>query len=203
LDAALITLPLQHPELCIERLQTERLVVCIRRDDALASKHALTADDLKDRLAILHDPQRHPTAYSNLIELLSHAGVPLQEFARSSNLFETLMLVKDGFGFALVREGTMLDTELITRPVAGADWTVDMALIYHKSRHPRTVPIVAKKLRSIGRHSQTGTDVSLPGAARNPKQASKRVGNGTSEPAVQLELLVEERNEIVTGTDKP
>jgi len=203
LDAALITLPLQHPELCIERLQSERLVVCIRRDDPLASKHALSVHDLKDRLAILHDPQRHPTSHSNLIELLSHAGLPLREFARSSNLFETLMLVKDGFGFALVREGTKLDTELITRPVAGADWTVEMALIYHKSRYPRTVPILAKKLRSTRRRPHSDTGVSLAEIATNPKQDDKRVGKNGLRPAVQMELLGEEPNEVVTQTDKP
>jgi len=203
LDAALITLPLQHSELCIESLQTERLVVCIRRDDALASKHALTAHDLKDRLAILHDPQRHPSAHSKLIELLSHAGVSLQEFARSSNLFETLMLVRDGFGFALVREGTILDAELITRPVAGVDWTVDMALIYHKSRYPRTVPILAKKLRSIRRHAHTNAGISLTEIARNPKEDYKRVGKNDLAAAVQMELLGEEPNEIFPQPDKP
>lgn len=186
LDAALITLPLEHSELYIERLQTERLVVCIRRDDTLASKHSLTAHDLKDRLAILYDPQRHPTAHSKLIELLSHAGAPLQEFARSSNLSETLMLVKDGFGFALVREGMTLDTDLTTRPVSGTDWMVEMALIYHKSRHPRTVPILAKKLRSI---RQVEVRASPSASARHPKQDRKRSAKDTSELAVQLELL--------------
>jgi len=56
-------------------------------------------------------------------------------------------LVKGGHGFALIREGTNLDEELTTRPIAGVDWTVDTALIYHKVCHPKTIPILAKRLR--------------------------------------------------------
>jgi DNA-binding transcriptional LysR family regulator len=200
LDAALITLPLQHTELCIEPLKSERLVVCIRRDDPLASKHSLTAHDLKDRLAILHDPQRHPSIHSKLVELLSDAGLRLQEFARSSNLFEMLMLVKDGFGFALVREGMMLEPELITRPIARTDWTVEMALIYHKSRHPRTVPIIAKKLRSIRGHSQDKAADSLSAIAKNSKQNRRHFVHESPEAPVQLELLDEGiRNSFRSG----
>jgi hypothetical protein len=55
------------------------------------------------------------------------------------------MLVKEGHGFALIREGTILDDELTTRPIAGVDWTVDTAVIYHKVRHPKTVPILVRK----------------------------------------------------------
>jgi hypothetical protein len=46
----------------------------------------------------------------------------------------------------MIREGTNLDEELTTRPIAGVDWTVDTALIYHKVRHPKTVPILVKRL---------------------------------------------------------
>jgi hypothetical protein len=55
------------------------------------------------------------------------------------------MLVKEGHGFALIREGTILDDELTTRPIAGVDWTVDTGVIYHKVRHPKTVPIIVRK----------------------------------------------------------
>jgi hypothetical protein len=37
---------------------------------------------------------------------------------------ELQSLFKTGYGLALIREGTVLDTELTTRPVVGVDWTV-------------------------------------------------------------------------------
>jgi len=188
LDAALVTLPLDHAELCIESLQSDRLVVCLRRDDPLASKFALTASDLKGRLAILHDPQRYPNAHSRLLELLSGAGLHLEEFARGTNLSEMLMLVKDGFGFALIREGTLTDLDLITRPIAGVSWTVDMALIYHRTRYPRTVPIIAKKLKSTLRRAHGKESVALPGIGSSFEKNHKHK-KPVAEAMVQLELL--------------
>jgi hypothetical protein len=55
--------------------------------------------------------------------------------------------VKQGYGFALIREGTVLDTELITRPIVGVDWTVDTAIVYNKVRHPKTIPVLVRHLK--------------------------------------------------------
>jgi DNA-binding transcriptional LysR family regulator len=49
-DAAIVTLPLQHPDLHIEELRRDRLVVCLRRDDALARKTALQTVDCRRTL---------------------------------------------------------------------------------------------------------------------------------------------------------
>jgi DNA-binding transcriptional LysR family regulator len=46
-DAAIVTLPLKHPELRIEEIRTDRLVVCLRRDNPLSQKAALNAMDLQ------------------------------------------------------------------------------------------------------------------------------------------------------------
>jgi hypothetical protein len=67
------------------------------------------------------------------------------------------MLVKEGFGFTLIREGTPLDDELTTRPIAGVDWAVNTAVIYHQQRHPKTVPILVKKFRRQFRNETNGT----------------------------------------------
>ena len=57
-------------------------------------------------------------------------------------------LVKNRFGFALVREGSVRDLELTTRPIMGSEWTVDTALVYNKARHPGTVDAFLRLLRS-------------------------------------------------------
>lgn len=145
-DAAIVTLPLRHQDLRIEELSRDRLVVCLRRDDPLAVKASLQASDLQANLTVLYHPQRHPDAHERLLELLADAGVQIEEYSCASHPSEMQALVKGGHGFALIREGTTLDEELTTRPVVGVDWTVDTALIYHKTRHPKTVPILVKQL---------------------------------------------------------
>lgn len=51
--------PLKDADLRIEELRRDRLVVCLRKDNAVASKSALQAADLKTNLTIMYHPQRH------------------------------------------------------------------------------------------------------------------------------------------------
>jgi DNA-binding transcriptional LysR family regulator len=146
-DIALVTLPLNHPDLHIEELRRDRLVVCCRRDSPLAAKIALPITDLQDHLRVFYSPQRHPDAHDRLIELLATVGLEIREYSRASHPSEMQVLVREGFGVALVREGVVLDDELTTRPIIGVDWTVDTALIYHKQRHPKTIPVLVRKFK--------------------------------------------------------
>ncbi len=146
-DAAIVTLPLKHSDLHIEELRSDRLVVCLRRDNPVAAKFALQPDDLQNSPAVLYHPHRHPDAHVRLLELLAEAGINVQEYSHASHPSEMQTLVKEGHGFALIREGTSLDEELTTRPIIGVNWTVDTAVIYHRQRYPKTVPILVKKLK--------------------------------------------------------
>jgi len=170
-DAAFVTLPLRHPDLRIEELRRDRLVACLRRDDPFAAKASLQAADLQGNLAVLYHPQRHPDAHGRLLELLGDAGVKIEEYSCASHPSEMQTLVKGGHGFALIREGTTLDEELTTRPIAGVDWTVDTALIYHKARHPKTIPILVKRLVKQLSQTQNGKETALNKVAV-PSQAS-------------------------------
>lgn len=147
IDAALVTLPLKHPELQIEELCRDRLVACLRKDNPLAGKAALQPVDLEGNLTVFYHPQRHPDAHDRLLEQLGAAGVKVEEYSHAAHPSEMQALVKEGYGFALIREGTALDDELTTRPIAGVDWTVDTAVIYHRQRRPKTVPVLVKQLR--------------------------------------------------------
>jgi DNA-binding transcriptional LysR family regulator len=133
-------------------------------------------------------PQRHPDAHERLLELLRDAGVQIEEYSCASHPSEMQSLVKGGHGFALIREGTSLDEELTTRPVAGVDWTVDTALIYHKVRHPKTIPILVKRL--IKQIPQNGKEtapnkVSVQTSIANGKRPSQRATDGP----VQMTLI--------------
>ncbi|MCU1250314.1 MAG: transcriptional regulator, LysR family [Edaphobacter sp.] len=189
-DAAFVTLPLRHPDLRIEELRRDRLVVCLRRDDPLAAKASLQTSDLQGNLAVLYHPQRHPDAHERLLELLRDTGVQIEEYSWASHPSEMQTLVKGGHGFALIREGITLDEELTTRPIAGVDWTVDTALIYHKVRHPKTVPILVKRLRKqLPQHGRetvlNKVSISIQASTANGKRPSQRVKD---EP-VQMTLI--------------
>jgi DNA-binding transcriptional LysR family regulator len=176
LDAAIITLPLTHSDLHIEEVRRDRLVACLRKDDPLATKTALHPSDLQSNLAILYHPQRHPDAHMRLQELLCHAGVSLEEYSRASHPSEMLTLVRNGYGLALIREGTQLEESLTTRPIVGVDWTVDTAVIYHKERHPKTVPVLVRSLKRNLRTTSradhvTALHLTANGARKKPPQS--------------------------------
>jgi hypothetical protein len=104
----------------------------------------------------------------------------IEEYSCASHPSEMQTLVKGGHGFALIREGTSLDEELTTRPIAGVDWTVDTALIYHKSRHPKTGPILVKQLmKKLSRNGKASTSdrasVAVQASVSNGKRPSERM----------------------------
>jgi DNA-binding transcriptional LysR family regulator len=147
IDAAIVTLPIENPTLRIEQLNRDRLVVCLRKDHPLASKNVLQPLDLQNKLTILYHPLRHPKAHTRLLELLGDAGIEIENYSRASHPTEMQTLVKDGYGLALIREGTSLENELTTRPVAGVDWTVDTVVIYHHENHPKTIPVLVRQFK--------------------------------------------------------
>ena len=148
IDAALITLPADAPELRIELLRHDRLVALLRADDPLAmTKSVLRPADLCGRPSIFYDPARHPAAHERLLELLEEAGVQMQEHSRVSHPIDMQRLVLEGDGLAFIREGTALLAGLTTRPILGKPWTVDTAFIYHNEHHPKTIPLLVRELK--------------------------------------------------------
>jgi DNA-binding transcriptional LysR family regulator len=191
-DAAMVTLPVKHLQLRVEEIRRDRLVVCLRRDHPLAKKAAMNTLDLQENLTVLYHPQRHPDAHELLLEQLTDAGIRVDEYSLASHPSEMQLLVKEGYGFTLIREGTTLDGELTTRPVAGVNWTVNTALIHHKERYPKTIPILVRQFkkqfanerREMGSGKVSALGPTLP--IRRPPQPVK---NGP----IQLDLLTESR----------
>jgi DNA-binding transcriptional LysR family regulator len=191
LDAAVVTLPLEQPDLKIEPLRSDPLVCCLRKDDPLASKTSLRPADLQANLSILLHPERHPDAHERLLELFADVGIKIQEYSRATHPSEVQSLVKDGYGFALVSEGMPLDDQLTTRPIAGVNWTVDMAAIYHRQRYPKTIPLLIKRLRKDlnpdGKHPSIRYDANPSSADPRAKRPSQSLSNLPK----QLNLLSE------------
>ncbi len=189
-DVALVTLPLKHSDLHVEELRRDRLVVCVRKDSSLAQRASLVIGDLQEHLRVFYHPQKHPDAHDRLLEWLGAAGVQIQEYSRASHPSEMQTLVRDGFGVALVREGMLLDDQLTKRPVVGVDWTIDTALIYHKQRYPKTVPVLVRQFKKqFGKglpRIDSEAETILGGSSL--KRPNQRARPATEEP-IQLCLL--------------
>jgi DNA-binding transcriptional LysR family regulator len=188
-DAAIVSLPLANPDLHIEEIRRERLVVCLRRDHPLAGKAAIQPSDLQNSLTIFYHPQRHPEAHERLLELLGDAGIFIEEFSRASHPSEMQSLVLEGYGLALIREGTPLLGDLITRPIIGVDWTVDTAIIYPKGTYPRNIPALVTTLKRQIMKADRKSALSIVTEAQNT--VAKRTVQHAVEPPVQLSFSEE------------
>jgi DNA-binding transcriptional LysR family regulator len=147
LDAALVMLPIEDDRLCVQVIRQERLLVCLRADDPLSVRRALTADDIRDKLTIFRVPSQHPLAHARLVEMLAEIDVLARVCCLTSSSAELQTFVKEGFGYGLIREGAALQPDLTTRPIAGVGWTVDSAIIYSKASERKFLPLLARNLR--------------------------------------------------------
>ena len=155
LDAAIVSLPVTDDSVRIEIIKRDRLVVCLPDNHTLAKRSALSASDLTQNLTVFRSPSQHPAAHARLLELLGELGVWFEEHAHVSHPQEMLEAVKNGEGFALVREGTPMMEGVTTRPIIGVDWTFDTAIVFSRNPKSRIVPVIAKHLKKTFLHSAT------------------------------------------------
>ncbi len=98
--------------------------------------------------------------------------------------------MKEGYGFAMIREGAIIDEDLTTRPIAGVDWTLDTAVVYHKQLRPKTIPILVRKFKKRHGYGLSGRG-SKKDSAKAGSSTAPIIGTsgGTPEIPVQLPLL--------------
>ena len=191
-DAALVTLPVDGTELRILEIRHDRLVVCLRADDALARSASLRPAELTGRPAVLYHPRLHPAAHARLLEMLAEKGLQIEEQSRASHPTEIQQLVLEGYGLSLIREGTGLHPGLITRPITGVTWTVDTAFIYHGEHHPKTMPVLAQELRKqfIVHAKKPPVKAAIAasnGVAKRPPEPEKRAPEQLTLPGLTVQ----------------
>jgi DNA-binding transcriptional LysR family regulator len=147
IDAALLTLPVNGVGLKAYPFTQSRLVVCMRADDPLAKLKEITASDLGAKLTIFREPKQHPEAHDRLIEMLNEVGIVCDVASTNKTPHDLQWMVESSYGYALIREGSLLHKGLITRPIAGVTWTVDSALILGTSTSQKTLPQLVRELR--------------------------------------------------------
>jgi DNA-binding transcriptional LysR family regulator len=146
LDAALVTLPLIPDGYCIQPIMHEPLVVCIRKDDPLAERNELAAEALNGRLAIFSDPRHHPKAHERLMEMLEGQGIKPKISNPTFNLEHVQWMVRERLCIALIRKNEPLHENLTTRPIQGANWTIDSAIVYRQEHDQKALPLLLRDL---------------------------------------------------------
>ena len=123
------------------------------------------------------------------MDLLREVGVRVGDYSSASHPTEMQRLVMDGYGLALIREGTPLDPELTTRPILGVDWTVDTAFVYHRKRHPETIPVLYGNLGGTFPRRVTKLSRSSPPNIRKRNGGRKRPLRPNEKEPEQMLLL--------------
>jgi DNA-binding transcriptional LysR family regulator len=148
LDAAIVTLPILEDDVQAQLIDRERLVVCMRDDDPLAAYETVPPEALNEKISIFTYQRHHPAAYIRLVEMFKEVGITPRPCKPTMNLDHVQWMVKEGVCYSLLRAGRPLENGLVTRPVAGVDWTIDSAFVTRiGSQHP-ALPLFAQERRN-------------------------------------------------------
>jgi len=146
LDCALLPMPIDASRYFVHQNAQAPLVVCMRADDPLASRAQLDVHEVSPRLAIFRDPELHPAAHSRLVEMFTEVGIPVHLACVARTPSEIQWMVKERYGLALIDQVSPLDPGLITRPIAGLNWTADTAFVQIPNSATLAVRVV-KRIR--------------------------------------------------------
>ncbi|ADW70203.1 LysR family transcriptional regulator [Granulicella tundricola] len=151
LDCAILNLPVVGSHWQVVPLASSPIVVCMRTDDPLTEKSIVTVSDLSERLTVFRDPEGHPSAHARLTQMLTEAGIALHISCSAATPHDIQLLVRDGFGLALVSEDTLLESDITTRRIAGVSWTCDTAFVYQPAAVHPALSFVEKFIVGTGK----------------------------------------------------
>ena len=157
LDAALLTLPIDDDHLQVNVIDRELLLVCMRDDDPLAEHEAVPPAALNEKLSIFTYQRHHPAAYERLVQMFEQVGITPRPCNPTMNVEHIQWIVREGACYSLMRAGRPLLSGLVTRPIAGVDWTVDTALVL---RPYKSKPALSLLIEELLKQSKQTTDLS-------------------------------------------
>lgn len=130
-DLGVITSPMEHPNLTMERLSENRLVCLFPNGHPLQARDVVQLKDLAGSPLITYDKG---TPFGALIEQLYEAqGLPLEPVVEVGSPHSARALVQLGSGIALVDEFSVQgeSEKLAMRPLADSP-VVQINLVYHR-----------------------------------------------------------------------
>jgi LysR family hydrogen peroxide-inducible transcriptional activator len=149
-DCAILPLPINRDLWAVLQVAQSPLVLCMRTDDPLASKAQIDIHEAVSRITIFRDPELHPAAHSRLLEMFAEVGMPLNIANSAATPSDMQWMVKENYGLALIDQLSVLAAGLITRPIAGVNWTADTAFVTSKESTHIALPLLEKYLRENG-----------------------------------------------------
>jgi DNA-binding transcriptional LysR family regulator len=173
LHAALVTLPIEGRGLVVQQIAIERLLVCLRKDDPQASEPSIPPTKLAAKLQISFDPKYHLTFYNYLSSLLSHAGIAFEPTRFASAPGEIQWMVKQGWGYALVRESMVLDPELVARPIAGIELQIESAFVHQSACRQPALQLLAWDLKRCVQDAVSRASEKRPNGANRSKDTKQ------------------------------
>jgi hypothetical protein len=121
----------------------------MRMDDPLTLSHEVSTEELAARLNIFCDQEQHPYAHRRLIEMLAEVGIRPEIKCVAATPADIQWMIRVEHGVALVDQGTSLESDLTTRPIADIHWTIDSAFIHHAEADHVALPFVVEFARQM------------------------------------------------------
>jgi DNA-binding transcriptional LysR family regulator len=167
LDCAILPLPIDPTLYSVQQIAQSPLVLCMRSDDVLAHHAQVDIHKAAKRITVFRDPELHPLAHSRLVDMFGELGLPVHLACSARTPAEIQWMVKERFGLALIDQLTPLDSGIITRPIAGVNWTADTAFVYMTHTDHVALPFIERFLRGTWNDSRRRRP---PFKSRNPDQ---------------------------------
>lgn len=167
LDCAIIPMPIDSDLYHVQQIAQSPLVVCLRGDDPLALQTQLDIQEIALRIKIFRDPELLPSAHSRLVEMFEEIGISLHLACSATTPAQIQWMVKAGYGLALIDQTSLLDSGLVTRPLAGVNWTADTAFVHHNRADHIALPFVE---RSLSQHWRDSKRKKRPSECVRPEQ---------------------------------
>jgi len=181
LDAALVTLPVSEDDLEAHVLERESLVVCMRNTDPLAEYEAVSPSSLNNKISIFTYQRHHPTAYDRLVKMFAEIGITPRPCEPTLNVEHVQWMIREGHCYSLIRAGRTLMNGLVTRPIAGVDWTIDTALVLRADNENPALSLFVDELTNRFRQSPEIPEkkpvVSVRVRATRPKASREKEGD--------------------------
>ena len=146
LDAAIVTLPVTVPELSQCILAEDEVMICLRKDDPMASLAAIPKESVEERLSIMFSRHSHPELFDHIFKRFARSAIHICPTESYSAPSEMQFLVKHHGYFGLECKGIPLDPELTLRPIKGLEICLETALVYRNERHKRMLSILAYRM---------------------------------------------------------
>jgi len=168
LDCALLPMPINSDSCTVRSVARSPLVVCMRTDDPLCPQSQVDLREISARLRVFRDPDLHRAAHARLIQMFQELGLSFKVDSSAATPTDMLLMVKQGYGLALIDQLWPLEEGLTTRPLRGLAWTVDTGFVAPKGYRHMALSFLEKYLdeNDLGQ----STNRRQPTAVRRPRQ---------------------------------